>query len=479
MGTSSKGMDMFDERTQRLRSITTLLDIALTVAAFLISYYIQGEVRENFSADILSHLALLPLIIALWGFSLSYFGAYRPPRGTSRFDYGWAVLRAVITGTAILLTLLFVLKIQYVSRAVVVTFAILNVFLLVGLRVAIAAYFRHSLKRGDNYHKVLIIGTGNRAIHLSETLRRQAEWGLHIVGHLDPDATRTGKEILGSKVLGTLEDIHTVLKGHVIDEVIIAIPRAMIPNVDKIAFACEEEGVKLRMMADVFDVHVARMRLVEVGTVPLLTLESVSQEEWKVLVKRVFDLVAAICSLPIFGPVMIMTAIAIKLDSQGPVFFMQERIGQNKRRFRMYKFRSMVVGSENKLKELEHLNEAEGPIFKIKNDPRVTRVGNIIRKTSIDELPQIFNVIRGEMSLVGPRPMSVRDVDLFDKGIQRKRFSVKPGLTCLWQVSGRSQLPFHKWLELDLYYIENWSLALDLKILFKTIPVVLKGTGAV
>lgn len=472
-------MEMFDERSQRLRNVTTLLDIGLTLVVFLVSYYIQGEVRDDFSADILSHVALLPLIIALWEFSLSYFGAYRTPRGTSRFDYAWAVARAVTAGTAVLLTLLFLLKIQYVSRAVIITFAFMDMAALVALRIAIVAYFRHSLGKGENFHKVLIIGTGNRALHLSETLRQQAEWGLHIVGHLDPDAARTGTDILGSKVLGTLDEIHTVLKNHVIDEVIIAIPRAMIPNVDKIAFACEEEGVKLRMMADVFDVHVARMRLVEVGTVPLLTLESVAQEEWKVLIKRLFDLVAAICSLPIFGPVMALTAIAIKLDSPGPVFFIQDRVGQNKRRFRMFKFRSMEVGSEERLKELEHLNEAEGPIFKIRNDPRVTRVGKFIRKTSIDELPQIFNVIRGEMSLVGPRPMSVRDVDLFEKGIQRKRFSVKPGLTCLWQVSGRSQLPFHKWLELDLYYIENWSLALDLKILVKTLPVVMKGTGAV
>jgi len=145
----------------------------------------------------------------------------------------------------------------------------------------------------------------------------------------------------------------------------------------------------------------------------------------------------------------------------------------------MFKFRTMVVGSEAMLKDIEHLNEAEGPIFKIKNDPRITRVGKFLRKSSLDEVPQILNIVRGEMSFVGPRPMSVRDVELFDRGIQRKRFSVKPGITCLWQVSGRSELPFSKWLELDLEYIKNWSLTLDLKILLKTIPVVLKGTGAV
>ena len=172
-------------------------------------------------------------------------------------------------------------------------------------------------------------------------------------------------------------------------------------------------------------------------------------------------------------------AIAIKLDSPGPVFFVQQRVGLNKRRFPMFKFRTMFMGSDRRLKEFEHLNEAAGPIFKIANDPRITGVGKFLRRTSLDELPQLFNVIRGEMSLVGPRPMSIRDVDLFDKGIQRKRFSVKPGITCLWQVSGRSLLPFSKWLELDLYYITHWSLGLDFKILLKTIPAVVRGTGAV
>jgi len=178
-------------------------------------------------------------------------------------------------------------------------------------------------------------------------------------------------------------------------------------------------------------------------------------------------------------PLMALVAIVIRVDSPGASVFTQQRVGLRKRRFKLYKFRSMVVDAEKRLDEVEHLNEADGPNFKIKDDPRVTRIGKILRKTSIDELPQLFNVLIGDMSLVGPRPMSTRDVDLFDKGIQRKRFSVKPGITCIWQVSGRSDLSFDDWLRLDLEYIDQWSLGLDFKILLKTVPVVLLGKGAV
>ena len=196
------------------------------------------------------------------------------------------------------------------------------------------------------------------------------------------------------------------------------------------------------------------------------------------LAKRAMDVALSLLALPLAVPLMAFIALAVKLDSPGPVLFVQQRVGLRKHLFPMFKFRSMQVDAEEQLKEIEHLNEAEGPIFKMSDDPRVTRVGRFIRKTSIDELPQLFNVLRGEMSLVGPRPMSIRDVDLFDKGIQRKRFSVKPGITCLWQISGRSDLPFHKWLELDLEYIENWSFGLDLRILLKTLPAVMRTTGA-
>jgi exopolysaccharide biosynthesis polyprenyl glycosylphosphotransferase len=469
---------MFDERSEQLHRVTTLLDVGLTVVALLLAPAVRNALLADEPLDLLSHLVLLPFILSLWIFCLSFFGAYRSPRMTSRLHYAWAVTRAVGAGLASLLAILFLLKIQYVSRAALAVFAAIDLLLLVGVRLGTVWYFQRSLRRGECFRRVLIVGSGTRAKRLAETLTQRSEWGLRIVGHLDPDPTRIGAEVLGASVLGTIDDISATLKEHVIDEVILAVPRAMIPSVDKIAHACEEEGVKLRMMVDVFDVHVARMRLVEFGTIPLLTFEPVAQEEWKLLVKRLGDLVAVGLTAPLILPVIAAIALAIKLDSPGPVFFLQDRVGFGKRRFRMLKFRTMVEGAERMQAALEHLNEAEGPIFKIARDPRITRVGRFLRRTSLDELPQVFHVLTGEMSLVGPRPMSVRDVSLFDRGIQRKRFSVRPGLTCLWQISGRSQLPFSRWLELDLYYIDHWSLGLDAKILVKTIPAVLRGTGA-
>lgn len=469
---------MFEQQSEQLRRVTMLLDVSLTVFIFLVSYWVRIAFVGGSPPKLLPHVALLPVIAPIWVFLLTFFGAYRSPQATSRLEYGWAATRAVGSGVALLLTLLFLLKIQYVSRAILVTFAVLDVPALIGIRLGTVWHFRRSLQRRENFRKVLIIGAGNRARRLTETLIRNSEWGIHIVGHLDPDPTRLGRRVLGSPVVGTIDSICSVLKNHVVDEVILAVPRTMIPDVEKIARACEEEGVKFLLMADMFDVNVARMRLVQLGAIPLLTFEPVAQEEWKLLVKRILDLTLSLLLLPVLLPLMGIIALAIKLDSAGPVFFIQERVGLSKRRFRMLKFRTMVDGSDRLQGQLEHLNEAEGPIFKIANDPRVTRVGRFLRRTSLDELPQIFNVIKAEMSLVGPRPMSLRDVDLFDRGVQRKRFSVKPGLTCLWQISGRSQLPFSKWLELDLAYIETWSLTLDLRILVKTIPVVLRGTGA-
>ena len=346
------------------------------------------------------------------------------------------------------------------------------------IRVLTIAYFKEQVKSGKKKLRVLIVGSRSRARDLVMALQEKATWGVEVVGFVDPDPSRVGINVHGIQVIGTIENIHDCLKNNVIDEVIVAISRTMLKDAEPIVLACEQEGIRLRFMADVFNVQVARISLSEVKGIPLLNMEPVAQDPQQLLAKRVFDFACTLLALPLLIPIFILVAIAIKLDSPGPVFFIQQRVGMRKHPFRMYKFRSMYMDAEERLKDIEHLNEAQGPIFKIKNDPRITRVGRFLRKTSIDELPQLINVLLGDMSLVGPRPMSMRDVELFDRGIQRKRFSVQPGLTCIWQISGRSNLPFEKWLELDLEYIEQWSFWLDLKILFKTLPAVMSSRGA-
>lgn len=456
------------------------LDVFFTVIAFLCSFLIReffliGEQTLSFS----SHVFLLPLLVVLISSFLSYFGAYNSPVNKTLIGYIWSITRAIPLAVGILLTLLFFLKIEYVSRSVILIFALLEAVVLIIIRASSTRYFKKQVKSGEKTLRVLIVGSMGRAQDLVQELHRQTIWGVNVVGFIDPDPSTLGRVIQGVPIIGTVENIHDCLKDNVVDEVIIAIPRSLLTDAEPIAIACEEEGIRLRFMADLFDVEVARISLSHIGRIPLLDMEPISQDQRQLFAKRLIDLVLTIIALPLLVPLFLLIAIAVKLDSPGPVFFVQQRVGLRKHQFPMFKFRSMHQDAENLLNDIEHLNEAEGPIFKIANDPRVTRVGCFLRKSSLDELPQLINVLNGDMSLVGPRPMSIRDVDLFDRGIQRKRFSVQPGMTCLWQISGRSNLPFERWLELDLEYIENWSFWLDLKILFRTIPVVFKAKGAV
>ena len=469
---------MFDERSQETQRLLGIWDFFFTVVSFAAAIWIQTILRPWETVDLFSHFAILPLILALLIIFLSYFDAYRNPRSASNFFYVTAIIKTMAATLGLLFIVLFFLNIHYVSRLVILTFAGINLVGIIGSRIVVLQHFRQAITKGKNLLKVLLIGSGERALFLSRALKNRAEWGIDVVGYLDTQPELIGKTVYEGKVLGTVSDINSILKNHVLDEVIVAIPRTMLADVDSIALACEEEGVKFRFMADIFNLAAARVSLTNLAGVPLLTLEPVALDETKLLVKRFIDLSLTLLALPFFLPIMGLIAMAIKLDDGGPVFFIQERVGLKKRLLPMIKFRTMHVNAEDMLKDIEHLNEAEGPNFKIADDPRITRIGRFLRCTSLDELPQLLNVFRGDMSLVGPRPMSIRDVDLFDKGIQRKRFSVKPGITCIWQISGRNNLPFDKWLELDLQYIDNWSIKLDLLILIKTIPVVLLRKGA-
>lgn len=279
--------------------------------------------------------------------------------------------------------------------------------------------------------------------------------------------------------LEVLAKLESVLRYQSVDEVLISLPPSRYGAlVEKIVNRCEEEGVIVRLRAELFELRTAKAYADELEGLPVLTFRSGPQEDWRLMAKRIIDIVSSSVLLFALAPLFLIVAALIKWSSPGPVFFTQERIGLNKRRFEMLKFRTMVNGAEKQQSALEQLNEAQGPVFKIKNDPRVTSLGKFLRRFSVDELPQLINVLKGDMSLVGPRPLPVRDVERIDSVSHKRRFSIKPGLTCLWQVNGRSNIGFEEWVRMDLEYIDQWSLGLDMLILLKTIPAVFRGPGA-
>jgi exopolysaccharide biosynthesis polyprenyl glycosylphosphotransferase len=275
------------------------------------------------------------------------------------------------------------------------------------------------------------------------------------------------------------QQLASFLRKTVVDDVVIGLPlRSYYEQTSAIASLCELHGIVVRWHPSLFNLKLARPRAEEFDGDPMITLSTGQMGGWPEVFKRFLDVVLSAFGLLFLSPFFLMVAVLIKFESDGPVFFLQSRLGLNKRRFRIYKFRTMVADAEQQQAALEHLNEQQGPVFKIQADPRITPMGKILRKTSIDELPQLFNVLKGEMSLVGPRPLPVRDYEGFDQDWQRRRFSVRPGITCLWQISGRNSIGFDKWMELDVRYIDEWSLWLDFRILAGTIAAVVKGTGA-
>jgi exopolysaccharide biosynthesis polyprenyl glycosylphosphotransferase len=330
----------------------------------------------------------------------------------------------------------------------------------------------------EDIREVIIVGRGPRAVKLWHQLQQSPDIGYRVLGFVDaPEGTASPSEV-DDLTLGTLDEFEALLMHRAVDEVLIALPvKSRYAEIQHVIQTCESVGVRARYLADVF--QTARLDLrpdrPEDG---LAIARTVAPEDYRKVVKRTIDVLGAGLGLIALSPVLLATALAVRLSGEGPIIFAQDRYGFSRRRFRMYKFRTMVAGAEEQQAQLEELNEASGPVFKIRVDPRVTRVGHLLRKYSLDELPQLLNVLRGEMSLVGPRPLPIRDVHRFTEGALMRRFSVRPGLTCLWQISGRSDVGFDRWIALDLKYIDEWSLLLDCQILLRTLPVVLKGTGA-
>ena len=326
--------------------------------------------------------------------------------------------------------------------------------------------------RGRNLRYMLIAGTNPRAVEFAQKIEKKPELGYRLIGFVDNEYPENGEfKKSGFALVANLDDFSNFLRDHVVDEVVISLPmKSLYDRASRIVTLCEEQGIIVRFLSDFFNLKLGKTEAIQFEDSSMITVSTGAMKGWQVLVKRALDLMISLILLIVLSPLFIVIALLIKLTSPGPTFFVQSRVGLNKRRFKLYKFRTMVSGAEKKLAELEHLNEVSGPVFKIKNDPRITLIGKFLRKTSVDELPQLLNVLKGDMSLVGPRPLPVRDYEGFDEDWHRRRFSVRPGITCLWQINGRSNVTFEKWMELDMEYIDKWSLALDLKVLTKNHP---------
>jgi len=466
---------MLRSQAQRFHKLLFVSDVVLAAAGIAAAIRLTGA-APTATVHSLEWLLLFAVLgVATWPIALDALGLYESQRRRSlaqvlrRVAASFVLVALVLTGAALL-----------VHPPVPPAFAILTALVQFGFiassRFAIHFGLRVVRVMGRNYRHVLIVGSGPRAALAARLIEEHPTWGQRVVGLLDEYDVPCDPSLVHLPI-HKLPDLPDLIRRQVIDEVVVACPRSMLPAIAPAVGVCAAVGIPVTMLSDVFGDLMPRPRVAEFGAHPALTFGVVHHSRSALWVKRVIDVGVASALMLVASPVLALAALAIKLGSRGPVLFRQKRCGLNGRVFDVLKLRSMYIDAEQRRAELIALNEMDGPVFKIRNDPRITPVGRVIRRFSIDELPQLWNVIRGEMSLVGPRPPIPGEVDQYDVG-QRRRLSMRPGITCLWQVAGRNTIGFTEWVQLDLQYIDRWSLTLDFEILLRTLPAVLKGTGA-
>ena len=423
----------------------------------------------------------------IWYIVLDLSGAYYIRRLTKKKKAIYNIIKITSLGSFLLLVFSVICHIHLVTPLFLVVFWLMTTTLAILSRIVVRFISRKSWVSGINLHNAVIVGTNKRAVEFARNLEQSPELGYRVMGFVDQkwQGSRRFQES-GYPLLADFQNFPTFLRTHEVDEVIIDLPlNSFYQEASYIVGLCVQQGIIVRFLSDslylLFDMKLARAELEEIQDYVILSVYTGAMGGWPIHAKRAFDFLASFLLIILLSPLFLVVAFLVKLTSPGgPVFFVQDRIGLRKRKIKVIKFRTMVPGAEQSLTALERFNEASGPVFKIKNDPRVTFLGRFLRKTSIDELPQLFNVLTGDMSLVGPRPLPLRDYAGFSQDWHRRRFSVKPGITCLWQIYGRASLsqPFEKWMQMDMDYIDHWSLWLDFKILAQTLPAVIHGKGA-
>ncbi|MEW6219483.1 MAG: sugar transferase [Thermodesulfobacteriota bacterium] len=458
------------------RGLDAILVVAsLLVANALLAFWASAaQLPASFSGE----LAILATVAAgLWSGLLKWNGAYLSQRG-KRFAHLVGILaKTHLQAFLGLVGLVYLLELETVRRPLLVTFLLVVSVVLLAEKALVRASLRWLRGRGHNYKRVLIVGSDQTALDLAMKIENNPELGFRIKGCLVEDPDRLGQQVRIPPVLGTLEDLTRILHTRVVDEVFLCLPMERLAEIQHALAICEDMGINGRVVTRLYEPVRARVFPDEILDIPLYSVSTHPPNNIWFMLKSVGDFVAAAVLLVILAPVFVVIGLAIKLTSPGPVFFLQRRTGYNGRKFAVVKFRTMVDGADRLKAALKGANEMDGPIFKIRNDPRVTAVGRFLRRTSLDELPQLINVLKGEMSLVGPRPLPVEE-SVQIVGARRRRLSMKPGITGLWQVSGRSEAGFERLVQYDLEYVDHWSLELDLRILLKTVWVIMLGRGA-
>ncbi|MBP1594728.1 MAG: Undecaprenyl-phosphate galactose phosphotransferase [Acidobacteria bacterium] len=477
---------MYRQHARLFAAIQFVSDLGLTSLAFVFAYHTRIHLELLVPARLsrLLNPELHPLFSYWWVVAISSvvwsivsysLGLYR--LSIRRSD--WEKIR-VIGASAILLGLFlgflsFSLKAD-LSRPLIALFILYQALLLSLARLAVTTRWRSSRRPVNGQRNILIVGSGDKALEMGRLVSRYSDWGLRILGYIARDREeQTSGE---GKILGAISDIPRIVEEMVVDEIIFVGNRPRdLESLSEVLAICREQGIRTSVAIDMFPSKVSNVSMEFLENVPLLTFSTTPDHAFSLFVKRIMDVILSALLLLVLSPFLLVVGVLIRLTSSGPMIYRQIRCGLYGRKFVLFKFRSMKDGAEDVLWEIKHLNEMDGPVFKMRNDPRVTPLGRFLRKSSVDELPQLWNVLKGDMSLVGPRaplPDEVREYSRW----QRRRLSVKPGITCLWQVSGRNEIDFHEWMRLDLQYIDNWSLLLDVKILLRTFPIVLMGKGA-
>lgn len=469
---------MLSEKARFLQKLAIFIDFLLICTSYFVSKFIfRYNIRFNILRFDMSEVIIASGLILFCLYLNNVYSSMR--RKTYRVIAKELTVAHVQAGTLIL-SFVFIFKVMETSRQLVLTYLLCSIFLVLLRRVATKFVLVRLRVKGYNLRNILIVGTALRGKKFARLLLNYRHLGHRVAGFLSHDENDIGKIVrwTGSKIVGSFDDLDSYLKDNPIDEVVFAVTDNNMSwkKMQEALLICEEYGVNISILPAFFNMRFSKLEVEEVGGQNVITFLTHNKRPLSSIIKQATDTLVSSILLLLLSPLMIGIAIAIKFDSPGPVLFVQERCGQNGRTFKFLKFRSMCIDAEERKRELFKYNEMSGPIFKMQHDPRVTKVGGWLRKYSLDELPQFINVFRGDMSLVGPRPPLPCEVKEYERW-QRRRLSVKPGITCLWQVSGRNKIDFENWMHLDLKYIDNWSLKLDFYLLLRTLPAVVKGSG--